>query len=247
MTPKVTHVVLFILSMDLIFAVGNYYEEANKPGLVNMKRISEEVRISSIQGNIQTMKSDIKLIDKAVNRTFTKQRVSSIEKTLHTSTLMLLYKPVKGQKYRSYKFTKKDVQCLAKNIYYEAGVENDLGKYAVAQVTYNRAVREGFPNSICAVVYAKAKSKKTNRVTCAFSWVCMKKPEAKGILWERSLAIARDFVESGVQLYPVRNALFYHTGYIKAPYWASEKHKIGTIGQHIFYSLAAKAKKGKSS
>ena len=45
-----------------------------------------------------------------------------------------------------------DVFCLAKNIFHEAGIESDIGKYAVAQVTLNRVASRKYPNSVCKVV-----------------------------------------------------------------------------------------------
>ena len=59
------------------------------------------------------------------------------------------------------KYTPKDVECLTKNIYYEAGVEDHRGKYAVAHVTVNRLKAGYWGKTICQVVYAKAQ----------FSWI----------------------------------------------------------------------------
>ena len=43
--------------------------------------------------------------------------------------------------------------CLAKNIYHEAGNEPFEGKVAVAQVTLNRASSDKFPDDVCKVIY----------------------------------------------------------------------------------------------
>ena len=53
------------------------------------------------------------------------------------------------------KYTPQDVDCLTKNIYYEAGVEGRTGKYAVANVTVNRVNDGRWGNNVCKVVYAK--------------------------------------------------------------------------------------------
>ena len=42
--------------------------------------------------------------------------------------------------------------CLAKNIYHEAGSEPFEGKVAVAQVTMNRAANSQFPGDVCKVI-----------------------------------------------------------------------------------------------
>ena len=59
------------------------------------------------------------------------------------------YKPLE---FNSVKYTPADAECLAKNIYFEAGVESTAGKLAVANVTINRAANKNYPNTICGVV-----------------------------------------------------------------------------------------------
>ena len=49
---------------------------------------------------------------------------------------------------------KKQVTCLAENIYFEAGHEPLDGKMAVAFVTFNR-VQSGYADNICGVVKQK--------------------------------------------------------------------------------------------
>lgn len=49
----------------------------------------------------------------------------------------------------------KDLDCLARNIYYEAGLESEEGKVAVGLVTINRSNDEKYPNTICGVVNQK--------------------------------------------------------------------------------------------
>ena len=59
------------------------------------------------------------------------------------------YKPLN---FNRVKFTPADAECLAKNIYFEAGVESTAGKLAVANVTINRTLNVNYPNTICGVV-----------------------------------------------------------------------------------------------
>ena len=56
------------------------------------------------------------------------------------------FKPLE---YNIIKYSDADVSCLAKNIYFEAGVESTAGKLAVANVTINRAINANYPNTIC--------------------------------------------------------------------------------------------------
>ena len=54
------------------------------------------------------------------------------------------YKPLE---FNRVKYTPADAECLAKNIYFEAGVESTAGKLAVANVTINRAANKNYPGS----------------------------------------------------------------------------------------------------
>lgn len=124
-------------------------------------------------------------------------------------------------------FSDKDKTCLAKNIYYEAGVENNHGKYAVAQVTINRLNSKKWGNTICKVVYSKAQ----------FSWTLKKKLEKpSGKAWLDSQWIAHR-VLNGERVDNLKEAMYYHADYV-APNWKNSVVKIQQIGQHIFYTKA---------
>ena len=49
----------------------------------------------------------------------------------------------------------RQLACLAKNIYHEAGSEPFEGKVAVAQVTLNRTKSGQFPEDVCQTIYQK--------------------------------------------------------------------------------------------
>ena len=70
-------------------------------------------------------------------------------------------------------FLEREIECLAKNIYYEAGAESFEGKVAVAQVTVNRSEDDRYPDTVCNVVNQKTSF--ANKIVCQFSWVCNKK------------------------------------------------------------------------
>lgn len=126
-------------------------------------------------------------------------------------------------------YTKNDVDCLAKNIYYEAGIEKDAGKYAVANVTINRVKTGYWGNTVCKVVYAKSQ----------FSWTLKKKlakPDAN--LYARCHAIAIDTLTRGAVVKGLDKSLFYHANYIKAPAWAHMDNMAKQVGSHIFYNRA---------
>lgn len=126
------------------------------------------------------------------------------------------------------KEAKKQVDCLADNIYYEAGYEPDDGKVAVAMVTLNRLQDERFGKDICSVVKQKVNS------TCQFSWFCEgKKHIANTFVYRQARDIAVHVYANYEKMHDVTNgALYYHADYVN-PRWKLEKTT--KIGRHIFY------------
>jgi spore germination cell wall hydrolase CwlJ-like protein len=125
------------------------------------------------------------------------------------------------------------LDCLARNIYHEAGYEPFEGKVAVAQVTINRAESGDFPSDICRVVYQK--NIVYEKVLCQFSWYCdsasAKKP-MNGPVYTESMEVAKKVLLEGFRIDGVKGALYYHADYIN-PGWRRER--ITKIGHHIFY------------
>ena len=133
-------------------------------------------------------------------------------------------------------YSVKDVNCLAKNIYFEARDQKPKGQIAVALVTINRVKSKRFPNSICKVVeQANRKNGKLVLHKCHFSWFCDGKsdiPRDK-LSWDISLLIARAMLRN-----PMRDFLHGATHYHRIdvdPYWNKKMLKFSTIGDHIFY------------
>lgn len=133
----------------------------------------------------------------------------------------------------SIKTVERNLDCLAINIYREAGHEPFEGKVAVAQVTMNRVAHPDFPKDICGVVYQK--NVVMERVVCQFSWYCdsshrnrPKNAEA----YKESYEVAKKVLLEDFRLSVLKDALYYHADYVN-PRWNLEK--IGKIGAHIFY------------
>lgn len=126
------------------------------------------------------------------------------------------------------------LDCLARNIYHEAGYEPFEGKVAVAQVTINRAESGKFPSDICQVVYQK--NIVYEKVLCQFSWYCqtptLKKP-MNGPVYTESMEVAKKVLLEGFRLPNLKNALYFHGDYI-SPGW--NKKPVAKIGRHIFYN-----------
>lgn len=127
----------------------------------------------------------------------------------------------------------RQLECLAKNIYYEAGNEPFEGKAAVAIVTLNRAASGKFPDDICQVIYQK--NIFYEKVLCQFSWVCSRATIIKPInkaSYTESMEVAKKVLLEDFRLPSLKTALFYHATYI-SPGWS--RKRITQIGQHIFY------------
>lgn len=127
------------------------------------------------------------------------------------------------------KDARKQVDCLAENIYHEAGYESKDGKKAVALVTLNRTQSEKFPQSICGVVKQKTEG------MCQFSWFCMPvKLNRNTDAFRESMDVALFVYANYEKLKDITNgALYYHADYVN-PRWRNVE-KTTVIGRHIFY------------
>jgi spore germination cell wall hydrolase CwlJ-like protein len=149
--------------------------------------------------------------------------------------------------YRTYESVienrKKQLTCLAKNIYFEARNEPFAGQFAVALVTLNRVSDTAFPNTICDVVYQGIHTSDgfPKRDRCQFSWYCdgasdeVRNPEAyKVTLKTANLAMLQydKIISEGLDY--TEGARYYHT-YEISPRWSTQYPKVGRIGDHIFY------------
>jgi spore germination cell wall hydrolase CwlJ-like protein len=127
----------------------------------------------------------------------------------------------------------KQLECLTRNIYWEAASEPFEGKVAVAQVTMNRLESGRFGDSVCGVIYQK--NIFYEKVVCQFSWVCETTHKTRPIhqpLWKESELVAKKVLLENFRLPGLKDALFYHADYV-SPGW--KLPKIDKIGRHIFY------------
>lgn len=129
----------------------------------------------------------------------------------------------------------KTLNCLALNVYREAGNESFQGKVAVAQVTLNRVEDGRFGNGVCGVVYKKNRNPFTQRIVCQFSWYCDSKHRTRPVnqkAYEESYRVAKMVLLENFRLESVKDALYYHADYVN-PGWKNKR--IIQIGTHIFY------------
>ena len=134
---------------------------------------------------------------------------------------------------------KKQVDCLADNIYFEARQEPVEGQMAVAFVTLNRVQSGKFPETVCGVV------KQRDRKVCQFSWWCSNPTKNQAVHrkfgdWDtyrqvRELA-THVFVNYEKMPDVTNGALYYHAEYVpKRALGVRNIKQTVQIGQHIFY------------
>ncbi|HEX7250140.1 MAG TPA: cell wall hydrolase [Burkholderiales bacterium] len=131
-------------------------------------------------------------------------------------------------------FHARSLECLARNVYFEARGEPLAGQYAVAEVTMNRKASGVFPDTVCDVVNEKRWDPIRGRYVGAFSWTEFRAlPAPAGEEWERAQRVA-EAVYWQKHLPTLEGALYFHAAYIR-PDWAKEKKLVSRIGRHVFY------------
>lgn len=130
----------------------------------------------------------------------------------------------------------KEIECLAKNIYFEARGEDYIEKIMVANVTMNRLRNSKFPNSICGVVYQKSQ----------FSWTKYEIQEVEHythnnhkelIAWNESVDIAKMTVGNMVVDLSA-GAMFYHNNKVR-PKWSRHMTKVAQTKGHKWYKISS--------
>ena len=141
-------------------------------------------------------------------------------------------------------YSNEELECLALNIYFEAGVESTAGKLAVANVTINRKNSSDYPNTICSVVKEgkhyhdkKVDKKYPLRDRCQFSWYCDGKDDTpyNTEKYQEILDLIESILYNEHPFIDITDgALFYHADYVN-PSWAKTKQRTTEINDHIFY------------
>ena len=133
---------------------------------------------------------------------------------------------VESAVYKPVPVNNRQLLCLARNIYHEAGNQSDQGMVAVANVVYNRMNDKRWPDTPCDVIYQR------HRGTCQFSWVCSRDQRIRYAgQYERALVVARQAMNGELRDI-TGGAKFYHADYVN-PGW--RYRRTTKIGDHIFY------------
>lgn len=117
-----------------------------------------------------------------------------------------------------------EINCLARNIYYEARGEGVSGMRAVAHVTMNRMRSRLFRNTVCGVVHQPSQ----------FSWVRAGYASPRGPLWERAQEIAERVYTGADASDNTHGATYFHATRVR-PSWVRRFTRTITIGGHAFY------------
>lgn len=130
----------------------------------------------------------------------------------------------------------RQIECLARNMYFEAAREGQAGMKAVGDVTLNR-VRSGlYPDTICQVVYqAVAVGAIGKPGKCQFSWYCDGRPDVvtDKVRWGMAYEVAyNQYLYAALMPDLTKGATFYHADYVD-PRWRMPV--VAKIGAHIFY------------
>lgn len=112
-------------------------------------------------------------------------------------------------------------ECLARAVYFEARGEPLEGQLAVAQVILNRVASGRFADSVCGVINQHGQ----------FSFDKARTPAASRD-WKTAKAIAAIAATAAWDVVAPR-AMNFHATRVNASW--SNLHKVGTIGNHVFY------------
>ena len=132
-----------------------------------------------------------------------------------------------------------EIECLARNIYFESLNQSLLGQLAVAHVTLNRVSLKRYPNSLCGVV-TDSKKKSNGEVrpnACQFSWYCDGKDDTpKNItLYENAITVAKVAIQIFYTFGDMTGGATHYHAYYVIPSWSRVMQRVARIDDHIFY------------
>jgi len=216
--------------------------------------------VSSLATATEVQQDQVVLAD---NTTFTGQMVDQATTFVRT-TVDRISSPFLSQQ---------DIECLARNIFYEAGSEPIEGKVAVGMVTINRTQDERYPQSVCGVVRQRTvvtvpqrvKQVRTVRTSIflppqqivetrtamvqkyiyQFSWVGQRNIRIRDDdpRWIESREVAEELARGGYETWQEK---YSEAMNFHAVYVNPGWHlkRIGRVGNHIFYKGNAPVQQG---
>ena len=130
------------------------------------------------------------------------------------------------------------INCLARNSYFEAATQGEIGMKAVDDVVYNRMKSGLFPNGVCQVIYEGPKDRNGRPLKnrCQFSWYCDGRQHVVSDKrrWSMAYEVAyNQYVYHSLMPDVTGGASYYHADYVH-PAWR-RLSKTVQIGAHLFY------------
>lgn len=119
----------------------------------------------------------------------------------------------------------RQIECLAKNVYFESRGEPEKGQIAVIYTTLNRAKSGKYPTDLCRVVYQKNQ----------FSWTAKRNHVVKEKEVYKDIKETVHEVLSGKHKDVTNGALYFHANSIKKPRDFGNVKCTARIGKHVFY------------
>jgi len=122
-----------------------------------------------------------------------------------------------------------ELQCMAENIYFEAGTQSMAGKLAVGHVVLNRMRKPNYPNTACGVINQRLGE------TCMFSWKCEGDKSIRNQnAWKQSQQVAFELLSRDKKdLIDITDgATHFHNSSVR-PGWKLKK--VAQIDDHSFY------------
>ena len=149
-----------------------------------------------------------------------------------------------------------ELECMARNIYFESNNQSKAGQIAVARVVINRVLDTRFPNTVCGVItegpiresWKTAKDPDLpeeerifypKRNMCQFSWYCDGRKDDipstdNNHAWRMAQDIAFNVMVFNKYSGLVEGATHYHADYVD-PDWNKTITLITKVDDHIFY------------
>jgi spore germination cell wall hydrolase CwlJ-like protein len=127
-------------------------------------------------------------------------------------------------------------ECMAKNLYFEAGGHSSENLAAVGYVVLTRVKSKQWPSSVCKVVGEQRKNKRGGW-TAMFSWTNDGKSDVprNTSIYNKCLVVAAKVLSGSIKNI-TKGANHYHNIYVK-PKWANSKKLVAFAGGHKFYRL----------
>lgn len=130
------------------------------------------------------------------------------------------------------------INCLARNMYFEAATQGQIGMKAVGDVVFNRLDSGLFPGAICEVIFEGPRDQAGHLLKdrCQFSWACNDQPHVvqDRQRWAMAYEVAmKQYIYREKMPDVTGGATRYHAFYV-SPKWLNWQ-QTKKIGAHLFY------------